>query len=76
MSALHSALVRIRSCSGEPALVKNGKTNSVWSYDFVHDQMVDGRSLKMLCVIDEFTRECLAIEIGVSLRSQDVILTL
>jgi hypothetical protein len=29
------------------------KPNSVWSYDFVHDQMVDGRSLKMLCVIDE-----------------------
>ncbi|VWD64989.1 transposase [Burkholderia lata] len=30
----------------------------------------------MLCVIDEFTRECLAIEVGASLRSQDVILTL
>ena len=38
--------------------------------------MVDGRALKMLCVIDEYTRECLAIETGASLRSQDVILTL
>lgn len=38
--------------------------------------MVDGRSLKLLCVIDEFTRECLAIEVGASLRGQDVILTL
>ena len=52
------------------------RPNAVWSYDFVHDQMVDGRSLKLLCVIDEFTRECLAIEVGTSLRAQDVILTL
>ena len=52
------------------------RPNAVWSYNFVHDQMVDGRSLKLLCVIDEFTRECLAIEVGASLRAQDVILTL
>jgi transposase InsO family protein len=52
------------------------RPNAVWSYDFVHDQLVDGRALRMLCVVDEFTRECLAIEVGGSLRSQDVILTL
>lgn len=52
------------------------RPNAVWSYDFVHDQLVDGKALKMLCVIDEYTRECLAIEAGASLRSQDVILTL
>jgi transposase InsO family protein len=52
------------------------KPNAVWSYDFVHDQLVDGRALKLLCVVDEYTRECLAIEVGRSLRSQDVILTL
>ena len=50
--------------------------NAVWSYDFVHDQLVDGKVLKQLCVVDEYTRECLAIEVGASLRSQDVILTL
>ena len=50
--------------------------NTVWSYDFVHDQLVDGKVLKLLCVVDEYTRECLAIEVGASLRSQDVILTL
>ena len=44
--------------------------------DFVHDQLVDGKVLKLLCVVDEYTRECLAIESGASLRSQDVILTL
>ena len=52
------------------------RPNAVWSYDFVHDQLVDGRVLKLLCVIDEYTRECLAIEVGASLRSQDVVLTL
>lgn len=52
------------------------RPNAVWSYDFVHDQLVDGRVLKLLCVIDEYTRECLAIEVGSSLRSQDVVLTL
>jgi len=52
------------------------RPNAVWSYDFVHDQLVDGRVLKLLCVVDEYTRECLAIESGASLRSQDVVLTL
>ena len=52
------------------------RPNAVWCYDFVHDQLVDGRSLKLLCVLDEYTRECLAIEVGASLRPQDVILTL
>ena len=52
------------------------RPNAVWSYDFVHDQLVDGKVLKLLCVVDEYTRECLAIESGASLRSQDVILTL
>lgn len=42
----------------------------------MHDQLVDGRALKMLSVIDEYTRACVAIEAGASLRSQDVILTL
>jgi hypothetical protein len=34
--------------------------NHVWCYDFVHDQMTNGRTLKMLTLEDEFTRECLA----------------
>jgi putative transposase len=52
------------------------RPNAMWSYDFDHDQLVDGRVLKLLCVLDEHTRECLAIEVGASLRSQDVILCL
>ena len=37
--------------------------NHVWAYDFVQDRTHDGRTIRMLTVIDEFTRECLAIEV-------------
>jgi transposase InsO family protein len=47
--------------------------NHVWSYDFVADRTHDGRPLRMLTVIDEYTRECLAIEVQRSLNSQDVL---
>jgi transposase InsO family protein len=50
--------------------------NHVWSYDFLADRTEDGRQLKLLVVIDEFTRECLAIEVGRTFTSRDVILTL
>ena len=50
--------------------------NHVWSYDFVVDRTEDGRQLKLLIVIDEFTRECLAVETGRTFTSREVILTL
>jgi transposase InsO family protein len=46
--------------------------NHVWSYDFVADRTEDGRQLRLLVVIDEYTRECLAIEVGRSFTAQDV----
>ena len=46
--------------------------NHVWSYDFVQDRTHDGRKLRMLTVIDEFTRECLAIKVARRLNSQAV----
>jgi len=45
----------------------------VWSYDFVEHRTHDGRKYRMLNVIDEFTRECLAIRVARRLRSTDVI---
>jgi transposase InsO family protein len=48
----------------------------VWSYDFVHYATDDGRPLKLLTLIDECTRECLAIRVGRCLRSLEVIETL
>ena len=47
--------------------------NHVWSYDFVADRTHDGRSIKMLTVIDEYSRECLAIVVGRRLQSDDVL---
>jgi len=55
---------------------KAGHANHVWSYDFLTDRTEDGRQLKLLVVIDEFTRECLAIEVGRTFTARDVILTL
>jgi putative transposase len=47
--------------------------NHVWSYDFVEDRTHDGRKYRMLNVLDEFTRECLAIRVARKLNSVDVI---
>ena len=50
--------------------------NHVWAYDFVADRTVDGRPLKMLTVIDEFSRQCMAIPVARRLNSDDVLATL
>ena len=50
--------------------------NHVWAYDFVHDRTHDGKAFKMLTVIDEYTRECLAIKVDRKLNSEDVVETL
>jgi len=49
------------------------RPNHVWSYDFVSDRTHDGRSIRMLCVIDEFTRESLSIRVARKLKATDVI---
>jgi transposase InsO family protein len=48
----------------------------VWSYDFVSDRTEKGGRLRMLNIVDEFTRECLAIEIRRHLTGQDVVAVL
>lgn len=50
--------------------------NHVWSYDFVSDQTHDGRKFRILNIIDEFSRECLASFVARRIRSQDVIFIL
>jgi len=45
----------------------------VWAYDFVHDRTKDGRAFRMLTVIDEYSRECLAIVTKRKLKSGDVL---
>ena len=45
----------------------------VWAYDFVQARTHDGRSFRMLTLVDEYTRECLAIDVARTLRSDDVL---
>lgn len=47
--------------------------NHVWSYDFMKDRTSDGRALKVLTIIDEYSRECLAIEVDRSITSEEVL---
>ena len=49
------------------------RPNHVWSYDFMEDRTHEGRKYRLLNVVDEFTRECLAIRIDRRLNSVDVI---
>jgi transposase InsO family protein len=49
------------------------RLNEVWSWDFVHDRTDNGVPLKMLTLIDEYSRQCLRIEVGRKLKSKDVL---
>ena len=56
------------SCVNQPARFKN----DVWTYDFIADRTVDGGSLKWLSLVDEYTRECLALHAGTSMTGSAV----
>lgn len=47
--------------------------NHVWSYDFVMDRTHDGRPIKILTLIDEYSRHCLALKVDRSIKSDDVL---
>lgn len=46
--------------------------NHVWAYDFVADRLIDGSKIRFLTVVDEYTRECLALRVGYRLGADDV----
>ena len=50
--------------------------NQIWSMDFVADALFDGRKLRALTVVDNYMRESLAIDVGQSLKGDDVVATL
>ena len=64
---------RRRVATSRPRPLPPTAVNHVWAYDFVFDTCADGRTLKCLTVIDEFTRECLAIDVAGGIRSARVI---
>jgi len=47
--------------------------NDVWTWDFIHDRLVDGRALKCLVIIDEYTRECLELGMARSIEGRHVL---
>lgn len=64
---------RKRPAVSRPRPLLPTAVNQVWAYDFVFDACANGQQLKCLTVIDEFTRECLAIDVAGSIRSGRVI---
>ncbi|MFT6733846.1 MAG: putative transposase [Marinobacter maritimus] len=58
------------------ALSVPSKINQVWSMDFMSDSLKDGRSIRTFNVIDDFNRECLTIDVALSLPTQRVIRSL
>jgi putative transposase len=64
---------RLWLADGSGIRLRPERANHVWAYDFVEDRMRDGRKFRMLCVVDEFTREALAIRVARKLGSTEVI---
>ncbi|MBP1807805.1 transposase InsO family protein, partial [Rubellimicrobium aerolatum] len=67
---------RLRLDDGSRLRLRPERPNHVWAHDFVQDRTHDGRKFRMLCVVDEFTREALAIRVDRKLGSAQVIETL
>src|SRR5436309_11399864 len=64
---------RRRVATSRPRPLPPTAINHVWAYDFVFDTCANGQTLKCLTIIDEFTRECLAIDVAGGIRSGRVI---
>jgi putative transposase len=64
---------RRRVASSRPRPLPATAMSQVWAYDFVFDACANGQQLKCLTVVDEFTHECLAIDVAGSIRSGRVI---
>lgn len=60
--------VAANSCVSQPARCKN----DIWTCDFIHDRTAEGRPLKWLTLVDEYTRECLVLHAAGSLTGADV----
>jgi len=62
--------------SSGPQRLRAEHRNEVWTWDLLYDHTEQGRSLRILTLIDEYTKECLAIHIGYSIRAVDAITVL
>ena len=64
---------RHRASVTRPERAAASRVNESWSMDFMSDQLFDGRRIRLLTIVDDFTRESLAIEVGPRLTSDDVV---
>jgi putative transposase len=64
---------RRKICTGQARVFAATGPNQVWAYDFTFDRCANGQVLKSLSIVDEWTRECLAIEVRSSLTAERVI---
>ena len=64
---------RRRVATGRPRPLPPTARNHVWAYDFVFDTCANRQTLKCLTIVDEWTRECLAIDVAGGIRSGRVI---
>ena len=64
---------RLWDNAGSCIRLRPERKDHVWAYDLVQDRTSDGRTFRMLTVIDEYTRECLAIDVGRKVTSDDVL---
>ncbi len=64
---------RLWLTDGSCVRLRPTEPNHVWTYDFVFTRTSNGRPLRLLTVLDEFTRECLAIDVARRIRSDDVL---
>ena len=72
----HTPRKRHRAVQHRRERLRPTEPNQAWSLDFVADQLADGRRFRALTILDVFTRESLAIEVGQRLKGEDVVGTL
>ena len=71
--AAHTPRGRLWLNDGSCVRLRPERANHVWAYDFVKAMTHDGRSLRLLVLLDEYTRECLAIRVARRLGNAEVI---
>jgi transposase InsO family protein len=74
--APHRPRPKRRPAAGPNRPYQAERPQQVWTYDILHDRLADGRPFKVLSVLDEFTRECLASLVATSIRAVEVIAVL
>jgi transposase InsO family protein len=67
-----ASLIALEARTGAPMAIPQGP-NQRWSLDFLSDAFIDGRRFRILAVVDDFTRECLALVADTSLGGRRVV---